>query len=307
MFNDYLVPGKGHPRAVMETVGVLHNMGYGLIRLYGSWESLNQHKLRTLKLWDPNLWRYAGWAYRIFPAHADKKLVITSTIPWLDHPVITGSTPEEAAGLLVENYPDIFEAGRGNDETYTSWYREMINITSPNGIADMWGDNGIFISDCPSVTTFTPFLHEELPISNRPRDERNESRLLMETIGELHKLGYGKVKLYCYFKEGLPAWRKALFADSALPPSMREIESPRFPNPLFLASNGDTPHDLANKLIEERANDLTYALGKDETYVSWYANMLRLTAPDGIMEMEYPNHVTFTNSPIRTLTPPIYR
>lgn len=306
MHDDFLVPARGHPRAVMETIGALHNMGYELIRLHGSLEFLDKHRLRTLKLWDPNLWRHPGWSYRIYPAHADKELVIASTIPWLDHPVITGDTPEEAAELLIENYPGIFESARGTDEEYTSWYRELLEITGPNGIVDMRGNSGIFISDCPKVCTFTPYLHDELLIANRHSDERNERRLLLETIGELHQLGYGKLKIYCYFKDGSGPWRDALFADIRLPSSMQDIKSSRLRIPLSLGSRSDTPHDLAKNIIASNPQLLVSALGCDETYVKWYANMLKLTAPDGVLDMEYSNRVTFRFCNLKTLTPPFY-
>jgi hypothetical protein len=306
MLDDFLVPDRGHPRAVMETIGALHNMGYELIRLHGHLESLDTHKLRTLKLWNPNLWRCSGWFYRIYPAHADKKLVIESTIPWLDHPVITGDTPEEAAELLIEKYPEIFESGRGTDEAYTSWYRELLEITGPYGIADMRGNSGVFISDCPKLCTFTPYIRDELLIANRHLDERNGPRLLMETIGELHRLGYGKLKIYCYFKDGSGPWRDALFADIRLPSSMQDIKNSRLHIPLSADSCSDTPHDLAKKIIASNPRLLESALGCDETYVKWYANMLKLTAPDGVLDMEYSNRVTFRFCNLETLTPPFY-
>lgn len=136
------------------------------------------------------------------------------------------------------------------------------------------------------------------------------SRIVFEAIGLLHKLGHGRLKIYSYLKEGLPSRRFLLFAADRLPRFMNDAK--RYPNIFGVIGGGspimqgDTPEEAAQDFIARHTDFLEQARGEDPVYVQWYAEMLQLTAPDGLLEMESSNRAEIHGHGIQTLTPPIY-
>ena len=121
---------------------------------------------------------------------------------------------------------------------------------------------------------------------------RDDARLVMETVAELHRRGYGRVKLFCYIKEGLGAWRHWLFASDSFPSSASELPHPALHGSIpwlwTPTIEGDSPVDAAKNFIESQPEIISDALGEDTVYVQWYSKMLE-SNPSGILEMESPN------------------
>lgn len=117
----------------------------------------------------------------------------------------------------------------------------------------------------------------------------------MEAVGELHRRGYGRLKLYCYIKEGLGRWRHILVAADDFP-----SDPLRMPPECVLFGPADEaygcdftdPVALADSFEGDR-DFFSLARGLDEAYVTWYREMLEQTAPWGIVTMESPDKASF--------------
>ena len=111
-------------RLVMEAVAVLHDRGYGLLKLYCYIkEGIGE-------------WRHWIFASDVFPRGALfwPGIVVEGSIPsWLR---FGGMTAEEVAVSMLERAPEVLEAARGEDIAYVHWYREML-LAYPDGILEM--------------------------------------------------------------------------------------------------------------------------------------------------------------------------
>jgi hypothetical protein len=116
-------------------------------------------------------------------------------------------------------------------------------------------------------------------------------RLAMEMIGELHERGYGRLKLFCYIKEGLGVWRSFLFVGDNFPDRISELPRPILDGTRYWlsvpADEGSSARDAADDFVKTQHEFLSTAIGKDDIYVNWYSNMLRLYK-NGVLEMESP-------------------
>ena len=116
-------------------------------------------------------------------------------------------------------------------------------------------------------------------------------RLAMEMIAELHERGYGRLKLFCYTKEGLGVWRSFLFVGDSFPDCISELPKPILNGTGYWlstpADEGCSASHAADDFIKTHHDFLSMAIGKDEVYVNWYSNMLRLHK-NGVLEMESP-------------------
>lgn len=118
-----------------------------------------------------------------------------------------------------------------------------------------------------------------------------DARLVMETVAQLHKHGYGRLKIFCYVKEGIGAWRHWLFASDDFPCSSSDLPHPVLHGsiPLFSSRTitGKLADDAALLFIDAQPELISAALGADTIYVKWYAEMLNAN-PTGILQMESP-------------------
>ncbi len=108
----------------MEAVAVLHARGYGLLKLccYIK-EGLGQ-------------WRHWVLASDAFPENMGlwEGVQVRGSIPgW---PAFEGRTAQEVANSILATQPELLEAGRGEDEIYVRWYRNML-VAYPDGILEM--------------------------------------------------------------------------------------------------------------------------------------------------------------------------
>lgn len=130
------------------------------------------------------------------------------------------------------------------------------------------------------------------PSEKRRPEGKNLARLVMEAIAVLHAEGYGLLKLSCYVKEGLGAWRYFVFGSDSFPenvwvwPGAKVVGS--IPNDPALV--GDTAQEIAGSIHAQYQEILDAAHGEDDTYVNWYRKILA-AFPAGILEMESPGKV----------------
>lgn len=112
----------------------------------------------------------------------------------------------------------------------------------------------------------------------------------MEMIGELHKMGYGKLKLYCYIKDGIGTWRSVVFSSDNWAPG--PFSPPESSIVAWLHNNAPkliNPRQAAELFSSDGGNHeiLQQAKGCDTLYVDWYEDMLKKSRPDGILLMEH--------------------
>jgi len=122
---------------------------------------------------------------------------------------------------------------------------------------------------------------------NSEMDARQQARLLMEALAVLHRRGYGRLKLYCYVKEGLGAWRHWVFASDEFPDSIGAWRGPQRSGsyPGMTTFDGGTAEEVAESILARCRDVVEAAHGHDESYVAWYREMLA-NYPDGILVME---------------------
>lgn len=111
-------------RLVMEAVAVLHDRGYGLLKLYcyikegiGEWRH----------------WVFASDAFPRGILFWPGTMVEGSIPSWRR---FGGMTAEEVAVSMLERAPEVLEAAHGEDIAYVNWYREML-LAYPDGILEM--------------------------------------------------------------------------------------------------------------------------------------------------------------------------
>ena len=111
----------------------------------------------------------------------------------------------------------------------------------------------------------------------------------MEALAVLHQRGYGRLKLYCYVKEGLGAWRHWVFASDEFPDNIWAWAGPKCHGSLPGMSpfQGFTVEEVAESVLARCPDVAEAARGHDENYVAWYRQMLA-AHPDGILAMESP-------------------
>ena len=116
-----------------------------------------------------------------------------------------------------------------------------------------------------------------------------QARLLMEALAVLHQRGYGRLKLYCYVKEGLGAWRHWVFASDEFPDNIWAWAGQKCGGSLpgMALFHGFTVEEVAESVLSRCPAVAEAARGQDENYVAWYREMLA-AHPDGILVMESP-------------------
>jgi hypothetical protein len=144
------------------------------------------------------------------------------------------------------------------------------------------------------------------------REKGLGTRRWIEMVGELHRLGYGRLRLACSWEDAGPApvwfgeivpgsyFRKDHGAILARHPFPSEVQQalrdvnpnaypmftsrwctgPDYPWPGFISSSIT---ECAEKWVAQYAQLASEGAGEDIEYVEWYARMLRTTAPTGII------------------------
>lgn len=117
------------------------------------------------------------------------------------------------------------------------------------------------------------------------------AQFVMNVVAELHRLGYGRLKLFAYLSS-IGAWRHALFASGSFPNSVTELpDAHLFGSYPWLAQptvEGKSVQAAARRFIKRNPDIAEQALGRDDFYVTWYKWALKIAGGHGVMEMESP-------------------
>lgn len=120
----------------------------------------------------------------------------------------------------------------------------------------------------------------------------NNIRFVMNTVAELHRLGYGKLKLYAYLSS-LGAWRHVIFASDSLPNSIDDIPEPKLVNSYPWHSEptviGQSIQAAARHFIKAHPELVASARGKDDAYLAWYKWALLLSEDNDALVMQSPD------------------
>ena len=111
-------------RLLMEALAVLHQQGYGLF------------KLSCYVKDGIGAWRHCIFASEEFPDNVGAWLGPKQGGSLPGWGIFSGSTPEEVADNILERYPRLAEAARGQDEVYVSWFQQML-ADYPDGVLEM--------------------------------------------------------------------------------------------------------------------------------------------------------------------------
>ncbi len=135
----------------------------------------------------------------------------------------------------------------------------------------------------------------------------------MEAVALLHDEGYGRLKIYCYIKSGLGAWRHYLFAADRFLQRISDLPKPIASGSLpdWPIAAGSTAELIAKSLLEKFPELLHAAVGEDSTYTNWYRLLLQ-QYPTSVLLMErqdiarlLPGHVRIS-TPYEPLADPEY-
>ncbi len=147
-------------RPVLLMVQELHSMGYERLRIGPGMAPSGCH------------WRCSiapttkfGRNHGAIVVNRDKDAVHYSTgqgfnyFGWTD---ASGDTPRQMAEKFLARFSNLAELGRGQDEAYARWFREMLAATSPGGVVYAYADWD-YPLDCLSTMGVEPEVTIPLP------------------------------------------------------------------------------------------------------------------------------------------------
>lgn len=118
------------------------------------------------------------------------------------------------------------------------------------------------------------------------RPAERQARRLLEAVSALHDAGFGRLRLLCYVKEGLGAWRHRLFVADKFE-IMSSTATPLASLPGWPLVRGDTVAEIVDNLKIKFPELMEQARGDIDEYAVWLKHIL-ISHPDGILEMESP-------------------
>jgi hypothetical protein len=96
---------------------------------------------------------------------------------------------------------------------------------------------------------------------------------ILQAVAHLHQCGYGRLRIKCYVKEGISAWRHQLFVsdsyDTNEGPSTAMYTIPG--RPIEVGSNFQ---EIAEKIVARHPELIKEAIGPSNTYTVWLQNLI---------------------------------
>lgn len=108
------------------------------------------------------------------------------------------------------------------------------------------------------------------------------ARTVLEMVGELHQMGYAGLRIYAGMSPSGMYWRVEISAHECTE-IVRYSSGERNHYFGWDDAEHDTPHDLALKFCDRFPALVRKAEKATSKYAAWYADMLRQTAPLGIL------------------------
>jgi len=118
-------------------------------------------------------------------------------------------------------------------------------------------------------------------------EPKQHARKIVEAISLLQEAGYGNIRINCYIKEGLGAWRHQIFASEAFE-KKKDKSTGLFSIPGNPIATGETAEEIANEIIKNYPEIMGAAKSPPTAYSSWLKEALK-DNPDGAFQMELPD------------------
>ena len=129
------------------------------------------------------------------------------------------------------------------------------------------------------------------------RQPEVHARHVLEAMSHLHLQGFGRLRLLCYIKEGLPAWRHLLFISDRF--SRGDFATQLYSVPTNLISLKPDPESIAEEIKEVHHEIIEAARGPFDDYCSWIRQVLE-KYPDEVFEMENEAEARIGSKSLRT-------
>ena len=107
---------------------------------------------------------------------------------------------------------------------------------------------------------------------NPQRTNEQHARHIVEAISKLHLQGFGRLRLLCYVKEGLPAWRHLLFASERF--ERGTFVTSLFSVPTNPISIAPSPESIAREIQSSHPEVLKEARGPFDEYCAWLKKLI---------------------------------
>jgi hypothetical protein len=121
------------------------------------------------------------------------------------------------------------------------------------------------------------------PVTESSR--QTSSRRILEMVAVLHRMGYERLRAITAIAPTGLHWRCMIApADEGHTVETARYTSGQEPTPYdWEDSADDTPEQLAKKFIERFADLAAAGKGRDEPYARWFAEMMAMTATNGLI------------------------
>lgn len=118
------------------------------------------------------------------------------------------------------------------------------------------------------------------------------ARFILDAVSTLHTRGYGRLKIHCYAKDGIGAWRHTLFASDAYPAvgGFGELPPPiaHGSAPGWAVAHGNSSTEVADQIERRYPELMRAARGPESEFVRWYQDLLS-AHPGKAFEIEHPD------------------
>lgn len=130
------------------------------------------------------------------------------------------------------------------------------------------------------------------------------ARIILDSIALLQIEGYGRLKIYCYIKEGLGAWRHNIFAGDKFPTHLPDLPKPVAHGSLpdWPVVGGNDAESVARNLLRKFPDLFVNAKGMDDIYTNWFQSTLR-AHPGSVIVMERQDIARLLPGHVRVPTP----
>lgn len=123
---------------------------------------------------------------------------------------------------------------------------------------------------------------------NRPMNAKRHAFTIVAAVSRLHGAGYGRLRILCYVKDGISAWRHRLFVSDGFTfdgaPGTHLYSLPD-----WAIATGKNSRVVAAKLLEAFPELMQAAQGPSNSYAIWLRSLL-VQYPGAVFEMEEPEH-----------------
>lgn len=119
---------------------------------------------------------------------------------------------------------------------------------------------------------------------------RHHAFAILAAVSRLYHAGYGRLRIRCYVKEGLGAWRHCLFASDEFNTADR-CATDLYSLPGYPIADGRGSRAIAAELVTHYPRILEAAKGPPGEYATWLKQLL-LLHPGCVFQMETPEYAT---------------